>query len=66
MFDSKDIPLKSLVNVWGYSWFGIISIRIFLDDKNYKTFWHIALWKFTLGFSLPASIVNIFEKKKVL
>jgi hypothetical protein len=52
---------KTEVRVWGHPWFGLICLRVFTDEVDYKTFWHVALWEFTFGVSFPAFIVRMIE-----
>lgn len=55
--------MKTEYKVWGYSWLGLLMIRCHWGEQDdYKTFWHISLWKFTFGMSFPAFIVKWFEK----
>ena len=38
---------------WG-SFLGLGKMRLYINDKDYKTFWHIFIWKFSIGISLPS------------
>jgi hypothetical protein len=38
---------------YGPWWLGLLKIRCYVNDSDYKTFWHLSVWKFTLGISFP-------------
>ncbi len=44
--------------VWGKWWLGAIRSRIWLDEYEWKTFYHLSVWKFTIGMSFPSKITR--------
>lgn len=58
-------PKHARVRVWGRGWLGVMRIRVWpLNDRDYKTFWHLFIWKMSFGFSLPPFIADAISEEE--
>lgn len=46
------------VSAMGWPWFGLLRVRIYFNETDYRTLWGFALWKFSFYVAIPAFVVN--------
>jgi hypothetical protein len=44
--------------LWGSEWLGMYRLRVWVNEKDHKTYWFLTIWEFTFGFSPPAFLVK--------